>query len=121
MVLSIISLVMVIITNHHVVNNVVNITLTFADGDSYTAHVLSSDPYADLTVLSAEHPLKEYHPLEVINSSTLKIGDTVVVVGSPLGLTGSMSVGVISALDRTITKEETGGYPIANVIQTTAP
>jgi len=112
---------MVIVTNHHVVNDAINITVTFADGNSYPAHVLGSDPYADLAVLSSDAPPNEYHPLEVINSSTLKVGDTVVVVGSPFGLAGSMSIGVISALGRTITEEETRGYPIANVIQTTAP
>jgi len=51
----------------------------------------------------------------------LKVGDLVITVGNPYGLAGSMSVGIISALGRTITEDITGGYPIANVIQTTAP
>lgn len=112
---------MVIITNYHVVSGAVNITVTFANGNGYAAYVLGSDPYADLAVLSADAPEDEYHPLEIVSSSNLKVGDLVIAIGSPFGLTGSMSVGVVSALGRTITEETTGGYPIANVIQTTAP
>ncbi len=112
---------MVIITNYHVVSTAVNITVTFANGNGYAAYLLGSDPYADLAVLSASAPENEYYPLEIASSSNLKVGDLVIAIGSPFGLTGSMSVGVVSALGRTITGETTGGYPIANVIQTTAP
>jgi S1-C subfamily serine protease len=112
---------MVIITNYHVVSAAVNITVTFANGNEYAAYLLGSDPYADLAVLSANAPKEEYYPLEIVNSSNLKVGDLVIAIGSPFGLTGSMSFGVVSALGRTITEETTGGYPIANVIQTTAP
>ncbi|MGB9741018.1 MAG: trypsin-like peptidase domain-containing protein [Candidatus Bathyarchaeales archaeon] len=111
---------MVIVTNYHVIQNSINITVTFINGNGYAAKVLGSDPYADLTVLSTDAPQSEFKPLEISNSSTLKVGDIVVAVGNPYGLAGSMSVGVVSALGRTIT-EETGTYPIANVIQTTAP
>ncbi|MBS7634332.1 trypsin-like peptidase domain-containing protein [Candidatus Bathyarchaeota archaeon] len=112
---------MVIITNYHVVSTAVNITVTFANGNGYAAYLLGSDPYADLAVLSANAPENEYYPLEIASSSNLKVGDLVIAIGSPFGLTGSMSVGVVSALGRTITEETTGGYPIADVIQTTAP
>jgi S1-C subfamily serine protease len=112
---------MVIITNYHVVYGATNITVTFANGNSYVAHILGYDPYVDLAVLSAEAPENEFYPLEIVSSSTLKVGDLVITVGNPYGLAGSMSIGVISALGRTITESITGGYPIANVIQTTAP
>ena len=111
----------VVITNYHVVHDAVNITVTFANGNGYAAHVLGSDPYADLAVLSADAPESEYHPLEIANSSTLRVGDLVITVGNPYGLAGSMSIGIVSALGRTITEETTSGYPIANIIQTTAP
>ena len=111
----------VIITNYHVVHNALNITVAFVNGNKYEAHVLGSDRYADLAVLSASAPKSEFHPLEIVNSSSLKVGDPVITVGNPYGLAGSMSIGVISALGRTITEDITGGYPIANVIQTTAP
>jgi len=112
---------MVGITNYHVVQNTINITVTFIDGDGYAATVLGSDPYADLAGLSTEAPQSEYKPLEIANSSTLKVGDPVIAVGTPYGLAGSMTTGIVSALGRTITEEMTGGYPIANVIQTSAP
>jgi len=112
---------MVIVTNFHVVNNAVNITVTFIDGDGYRAAVLGSDPYADLAVLSTDTSQDEYKPLEIVSSSSLRVGDPVIAVGNPYGLTGSMTTGIVSQLGRTITEETTGGYPIANVIQITAP
>ena len=112
---------MVVITNYHVVQNTVNITVTFINGNGYEATLLGSDPYADLAVLSANAPQSEFKPLEIVSSSTLEVGDIVVAVGNPYGLAGSMTIGIVSALGRTITEEQTGGYPIANVIQTTAP
>jgi len=112
---------MVVITNYHVVQNTVNITITFINGNGYATTVLGSDPYADLAVLSTNAPQSEYKPLEIVSSSTLKVGDPVIAVGTPYGLAGSMTTGIVSALGRTITEEMTGGYPIANVIQTSAP
>jgi len=111
---------MVIITNYHVIENTINVTVTFINGNGYAATVLGSDPYADLAVLSTDAPQSEFKPLEIASSSTLKVGDIVVAVGNPYGLAGSMSMGIVSALGRTIT-EEAGGYPIPNIIQTTAP
>jgi len=112
---------MVIITNYHVVQNTINITITFINGNGYVATVLGSDPYADLAVLSTNAPQSEYRPLEIVGSSTLEVGDPVIAVGNPYGLAGSMTTGIVSALGRTITEEMTGGYAIANVIQTSAP
>jgi len=112
---------MVIVTNYHVVQNTINITITFINGNGYAATVLGSDPYADIAVLSTNAPQSEYRPLEIVGSSGLKVGDLVVAVGNPYGLAGSMTTGIVSALGRTITEEMTGSYPIANVIQTSAP
>jgi len=99
---------MVIVTNYHVVQGAVNLTVTFIDGNGYAATVLGSDPYVDLAVLSVNAPSSEVKPLGIVSSSTLKVGDVVVAVGSPYGLAGSMSIGIVSALGRTITKEQTG-------------
>jgi S1-C subfamily serine protease len=112
---------MVIITNYHVVHNAISIAVTFINGNGYAASVLGSDPYADLAVLSTDAPQSEYKPLKIVSSSTLKVGDPVIAVGNPYGLAGSMTIGIVSALGRTITEELTGEYPIANVIQTTTP
>jgi len=108
----------VIVTNYHVVDDAVNVTVTFQDGSSYTAKVLGSDPYSDLAVLSTTAPQSELVPLTIVISSTLQVGEQVVAIGSPYGLTGSMTTGIVSALNRTITEETTGGYDIADVIQT---
>jgi S1-C subfamily serine protease len=112
---------MVIITNYHVVEDATDITITFINGNGYAATVLGSDPYADLAVLSADAQQSEYRPLEIVGLSTLTVGDPVIAVGNPYGLAGSMTTGIVSALGRTITEEMTGSYPIANVIQTSAP
>lgn len=113
---------MVVITNYHVIHKAVNISVTFSDGEGYSAKVLGRDPYADLAVLSvANVPKAKFKPLTVVNSSTLKVGEPVIAVGNPYGLVGSMTTGIVSALGRTITEEYAGGFAIANVIQTSAP
>jgi S1-C subfamily serine protease len=112
---------MVAITNNHVVQNTINITITFINGNGYAATVLGSDPYADIAVLSTDAPQSEYQPLEIVDSSTLSVGDTLIAVGGPYGLAGSMTTGIVSGLGRTITEDMSGGYPIANVIQMSVP
>jgi S1-C subfamily serine protease len=72
-------------------------------------------------VLSTDAPQSEYKPLEIVDSSTLSVGDSVIAVGSPYGLAGSMTTGIVSAMGRTITEDMSGGYPIADVIQTSTP
>ena len=111
----------VVITNYHVVQDTINITVTFINGNGYAATVLGSDPYADLAVLSTDAPQSECKPLEIVSSSTLEVGDPLIAIGNPYGLEGSMTTGIVSALGRTISEELSGGYPIANVIQTSAP
>ena len=110
----------ILITNYHVIDGGVNITVTFQDGNTYTAKVLGSDPYSDLAVLSTNAPQTELVPLTVTNSSSLQVGDQVIAIGSPYGLSGSMTTGIISALGRTITEDTTNGYAIADIIQTNA-
>jgi S1-C subfamily serine protease len=110
----------VIITNYHVVQGAINVTVTFTDGNTYAANVTGSDPYVDLAVLSADAPQCEYKPLAITSSSTLKVGDSVIAVGTPLGLTGSMTSGIVSALGRTVTVDWSS-YAIADCIQTTTP
>jgi putative serine protease PepD len=114
----------VIITNNHVIANAVSITVTFADGNTYTATVIGQDSKTDLAVLTTDAPNSEYQPLQIKSSSTLSVGDTVVAIGSPYGLTGTMTSGIVSALDRTITvTSDTNGssYDMTGLIQTSAP
>ena len=108
----------VILTNYHLIGGSTSINVTFTTGNSYAASVLGSDQYKDFAVLSTDAPQNEYSPLDIVTSSTLRVGDPVVVVGTPYGLAGSMSEGIVSALNRTLATEE---YSITNIIQTTAP
>lgn len=112
---------MVIITNNHVIYQGTNISVTFRNGDGYSATVLGSDLYADLAVIQADAPASEYKPLQLASSSSLSVGDFVAAFGSPFGLAGSITTGIVSGLGRTITETTAGNYPIANVIQTDAP
>jgi S1-C subfamily serine protease len=111
----------VLVTNNHVVNGAINVTVTFADGNSYPATVLGQDAKADLAVLSATTIPASATPLSLVDSKTLAVGDPVVAVGSPYGLSGTLTTGVISALGRTITEESSSdqnGQDIPNMIQT---
>jgi S1-C subfamily serine protease len=111
----------VIVTNNHVINSGSNITVTFADSSSYAATVLGSDAYADLAILKVANMPSGIPSLTLISSSTLNVGDAVVAVGSPYGLTGTLTTGIISALGRTITETiNNRAIIIADVIQTTA-
>ncbi|MDR2707626.1 MAG: trypsin-like peptidase domain-containing protein [Nitrososphaerota archaeon] len=110
----------VIATNYHVINSGSNVTVTFADGSSYTAVVLGSDAYVDLAILKVNNMPSGVSSLALVSSSTLNVGDAVVAVGSPYGLTGTITTGIISALGRTITETVNGrSITIADIIQTT--
>ncbi len=109
----------IIVTNYHVVGDATDIFVTFQNGNAYQATVLGTDVYSDLAVLLTDAPDSELNSLEIASSSTLEVGDSVVAVGSPFGLAGSMSIGIVSQLGRTI-QESTSSYSIANIIQTNA-
>ncbi len=111
---------MVVITNKHVVNDAENITVTFSNGDGYPATVIGSDAYSDLAVLSVDAPATEFQPLEITSSTTLEVGDPVIAIGSPFGLGGTLTTGIVSQLGRTIQDSVAGNFPIANIIQTSA-
>ena len=111
-----------VITNYHVVDGTSELTVTFYDGNGFGAKVVGDDPYSDLAVLSvpsAAHA--EYHPLSLASSSSLTVGESVLAIGNPYGLTGSVTIGIISHLGRTIQESATGNFSIANMIQFSAP
>lgn len=110
-----------IVTNFHVVQNVTGLTVTFSDGDAYPASVVGTDPYSDLAVLNTTAPRSEMHPLQIVGSGNLRVGEPVVAIGNPFGLSGSMTFGIISQLGRTIAETPAGDFPIADVIQFSAP
>ncbi|MEJ2271644.1 MAG: trypsin-like peptidase domain-containing protein [Candidatus Bathyarchaeota archaeon] len=108
----------IILTNYHVVADTTSINVTFINGQEYPASIIGSNPNADLALLSTDASMNDFNTLEIVGSSTLRVGDSVIVVGTPYGLEGTMSVGIVSALNRTLSTED---YTIGNVIQTTAP
>ena len=114
----------VIVTNNHVIDGASTITITFADGNNYTATLIGADSTNDLAVLSTNAPASEYYPLEIASSSLLGVGDAVIAIGSPYGLSGTMTTGIISALDRTISVNDDSGAgttQITGLIQTSTP
>jgi S1-C subfamily serine protease len=111
-----------IVTNYHVVQGVSGLSVTFSNGDAFAARVVGSDPYSDLAVISVSGaPSSEYRPLEIVPSSNLVVGQSVVAIGNPYGLSGSETTGIISQLGRTIQDETAGNYSIADVIQISTP
>jgi S1-C subfamily serine protease len=115
------SSVIFVITNYHVVHATTSLSVTFSNGDGYAATVNGTDPDADLAILTVDAPQYEFKPLKIVSSSTLRVGDPVIAIGNPYGLVGSMTTGIVSALGRTITENYTGGFSIANIIQTSTP
>ena len=112
---------LVIVTNNHVIANAINETVTFANGDAYPGKVLGSDAQADLAVLTISPMPSNLTPLTLANSDSLQVGQPVVAVGSPYGLSGTLTTGVISSLGRTITEDSSSsqnGQTIADIIQT---
>ena len=102
-----------IITNHHVIEGANKITVTLYDGKTYDAELIGSDESNDIAVLKID--ADDLTPVVLGSSSDLSVGDEVVAIGNPLGeLTFSLTAGVVSALDRTITTENT----TMNLIQT---
>ena len=111
----------VIITNYHVVSDATDISVTFSNGNSYPGELIGSDVYSDLAVLTVDAPYEEFKPLAIVSSSILEVGDPVIAIGSPFGLGGTMTTGIISQLGRTIQDSVAGSFPVANIIQTSAP
>ena len=110
-----------IVTNFHVIDGMTNDTVTFSNGDAYFAQVVGSDPYSDLAVLSVKSaPQSEFHQIQLGLSSSLRVGESVVAIGSPYGLSGTITVGVVSQVGRTLQEDTLGGYSIADTVQFSA-
>jgi S1-C subfamily serine protease len=111
-----------IITNFHVVDSTVNTTVAFWDGDSYPARVVGSDPLSDIAVIETHASASDLHPLVFASSSSLRVGQVVMAIGSPFGLSGSITYGIVSQLGRSIQYQSTSqAISVADVIQFSAP
>ena len=108
-----------IITNAHVVESASSVTITFLDGSQYNAQIIGSDKFTDIAVIKVEEKPRYLHPLQMGDSSTLKVGEQVAAIGNPFGLSGSMTSGIVSQIGRLLPSQDTG-FSIPNVIQTDA-
>jgi S1-C subfamily serine protease len=108
-----------ILTNYHVVENAVKVTVSFEHGKTVEAKVIGKDPSNDLAVLRIPTEGLTLHPLALGSSSKAQVGDPVLAIGNPFGLDRTLTTGVVSALQREITSPN--GFRIDNVLQTDAP
>jgi S1-C subfamily serine protease len=108
-----------LLTNWHVVENASKVTVSFEHSKTVEAHVVGKNPSQDLAVLKIPTEGLTLHPLTLGDSSTVEVGEPVVAIGNPFGLSRTLTTGVISALQREITAPN--GFSIDNVLQTDAP
>jgi S1-C subfamily serine protease len=108
-----------ILTNAHVVDGAVKVTVQFADNKLIDASVVGKDQSSDLALLRVNPDGLNLHPLPLGDSSTVQVGDPTVAIGNPFGLDRTLTTGVVSALQRQITAPNQ--FEINNVIQTDAP
>ena len=108
-----------ILTNYHVIENAVKVTVSFEKGKAVEAQVVGKDPSNDLAVLKISTDGLTLHPLTLGDSSAVTVGDPVYAIGNPFDLERTLTTGVISALQREITAPN--GFTIDNVLQTDAP
>jgi putative serine protease PepD len=107
-----------VITNDHVVDGATSISVTLWDGSKYKATVVGADPSTDLAVLKLDAPASKLHPLSLGDSSAVSVGDGVVAIGSPFGLDETVTSGIVSALNRSISS--VNQFTIPGAIQTDA-
>lgn len=109
-----------IVTNEHVISSASKIIVTLSQGPAYEARLVSSDPESDLAVLKVDSP-QPLPYVEMGTSQDLMIGETIIALGNPFGFKNSVTTGVLSATDRTLTFEgKYGGIKYEGLIQTDA-
>lgn len=109
-----------IVTNNHVVANASSIQVTLADSSTFSAQVVGSDPADDLALIKITPPASGLSVVNFADSSRLRAGQEVLAIGSPLGNTETVTRGIVSALNRTISEGQ-NGPTIPDAIQTDAP
>jgi S1-C subfamily serine protease len=108
-----------ILTNYHVIESAKTLEVTLSDQSQYGAELVGFDEQNDLAVIRIKDaPLEKLHPIELGNSDTIRVGQKVLAIGNPLGLQNTLTVGIISSLNRRIQTEN--GDLVDNVIQTDA-
>lgn len=107
-----------IVTNNHVIDGATSIEISFFDGTITRAQIIGVDPDSDLAILKVELPAEQLVPVAFGDSAILVPGQTALALGSPFGQKWTLTRGIISALDRTITG--LGQFSVGSVIQTDA-
>ncbi len=111
-----------IITNSHVIDGASTADVTFVDGNTYRAKVIGKDPSSDIAVLQITDNFSPENlvPLEIVNSSSLQVGQQVIAIGNPFGLSDTMTTGIVSQMGRLLPNPDTR-FSTPNAIQTDAP
>ena len=110
-----------ILTNNHVVDGATKADITFVDGNTYSAKVVGRDPFGDLAVLQITDNFSDEKllPLPIVNSTSVQVGEQLIAIGNPFGLSASMTTGIVSQIGRLLPDSQTS-YAIPNTIQTDA-
>ena len=108
-----------IVTNYHVVGSAQSVQVSFSNNDSMKARIVGKDPSTDIALLKVAASNRALKPLQLGNSDSVHVGDSVAAIGNPFGYDRSISAGIISALQRSLNAPN--GSPIDRVIQTDAP
>ena len=113
-----------IITNYHVVEGATDVEVDFSSGFKTYGTVIGTDLDSDLAVVKVDAPADELVPLPLGDSDQLHVGQTVVAIGNPFGLSGTMTTGIVSALGRTLDSlndaPSGGRFTAGDIIQTDA-
>lgn len=104
-----------IVTNHHVIHQSDSIEVTLADGKSYRAVVVGADPANDIAVIKIDAPAETLFPVIIGESSNLKVGQKAFAIGNPFGLERTMTVGIVSSLNRSLRSKS--GRMMKGIIQ----
>jgi S1-C subfamily serine protease len=107
-----------VVTNYHVVGSARTVYVSFSNSDSMSAEIVGRDASTDVALLKVIASSRALTPLPLGNSDNVEVGDEVAAIGNPLGYERSITLGIVSALHRSLTSP--GGAPIDRVIQTDA-
>ncbi len=107
-----------IVTNNHVVAGAQRLEVTLYDGSKWEAALVGTDPSNDMAVIRIKAPAGKLHPIPIGDSSNLIVGQKVMAIGNPFGLRGTLTIGIISSLGRTLRTDD--GTTMENIIQTDA-
>ncbi|MFO0819675.1 MAG: trypsin-like peptidase domain-containing protein [Pirellulales bacterium] len=104
-----------VLTNYHVVEGAQTIRVTLYNGETYDAKLVGQDPMNDIAVLRVAAPVEEFFPVRFGDSSRLRVGQRVIAIGNPFGLERTMTLGIVSSLNRSLPTR--AGRSLKSIIQ----